>query len=75
MKGSAKQHLQVCRRSARTRNSRLPRRATEQHAVGDQADHAAGQHRPHQAARLQRRVDGEVGEFREEEAAVEAITS
>ena len=39
----------------------------EQDAVGDQADHAAGQHRQHQAARLQRRVDREVGELGEQE--------
>src|SRR3977135_3008262 len=39
----------------------------EQDAVGDQPDHAAGQHRQHQAARLQRRVDREVGKLGEQE--------
>ena len=47
----------------------------EQDAVGDQADQAAGQHRQHQPARLQRRVDGEVGELRQQERGGRGMTS
>ncbi len=36
----------------------------EEDAVGDKPDQAAGQHGQHQTARLQRRVDGEVGQLR-----------
>ena len=58
----------ACRRSGRPRNLEAAEgQPQEQHAVGDQADHAAGQHRQHQAARLQRRVDREVGELGEQE--------
>src|ERR671912_213819 len=60
-------HPELAENLARKIVEAAERQPQEQDAVGHESDQARGQHRQHQPARLQRRIDGEVGQLGQQE--------